>query len=87
MSFAVAFLIAFLGHRRLGGNRIAWYMAAGLTSFPATIMLLRIVMGVNVVAAARHLPGLIILSLCCMLGGWAFGWLTGRFGGTEKTDA
>ena len=87
VSFAVAFLVAFLAHRRFGGNRTTWYMVAGLTSFPAMIFLLRAAMGVTLIAAARNLTGLILLSLCCMAGGWAFAWLTSRFGNGEKADA
>lgn len=75
-SFLVAFVIASLANRKLGGNRAVWFMLAGFTSVPVTLLLLRLNMGVSVFAAARSFSGLLMVALCCLFGAWVFVFLT-----------
>jgi hypothetical protein len=78
VTFLIAFLIAALALRKLGGNRIYWYMAAGFTSLPLTLLLIRLVMGVSVFAASRTLAGILLVALCALSGGWLFARLTNK---------
>ena len=75
-AFLVAFVIAGLGNRFLGGNRTYWYLAAGLTSLPATLILIKIIMGATVFAAARTGFGMLLFALCGLTGGYLFTRLT-----------
>jgi len=75
-AFLVAFLVAALGKRFLGGDRKYWFMAAGLTSVPAALWLIKLAMGGTLFAAARTSFGMLLIALCSMAGGWVFARLT-----------
>jgi len=75
-AFLIAFVIAALCRRFLGGNRTYWYLAAGFTSLPATLMLIKSIMGGTLFAAARTGLGMFLFALCGLLGGWVFARLT-----------
>jgi len=77
-AFLVAFLVAALCQRLLGGNRTYWYLAAGFTSLPATLMLIKLLMGGTLFAAARTGSGMLMIALCGLAGGWVFARLTQR---------
>ena len=53
-TYLVAFVIAALGHRFIGGSRLYWFLVAGFTSLPATMMLIIITMGVTPFAPAAE---------------------------------
>jgi len=72
----VAFVVAALCIRFLGGKRMYWYLAAGFTSLPATLMLIKSLMGVTLFAAARTGFGMLLIALCGLAGGWVFARLT-----------
>ncbi len=72
----VGFIVAIICKRFLGGNLTYWYLAAGFTSLPATIMLIKSVMGVTLFAAARTGWGMLLIALCGLVGGWLFARLT-----------
>jgi hypothetical protein len=76
VTFLIAFLFAALAMRMLGGNRIYWYMAAGFSSLPLALLLIRLIMGVSVFAASRTLSGILLVALCGMCGGWLFERMT-----------
>ena len=76
----VAFIVAALGKRFMGGNRTYWYLAAGLTSLPAGLILLELVLGGAPYAAARTGFGLSLIALCGMAGWWLFARLTQKRG-------
>ncbi len=78
----VAFTVAALGKRFLGGKRTFWYLAAGFASLPATLVLIKSIMGVTVFAAARTGFGLSLVALCGLVGGFLFSRLTQQ-GGSE----
>jgi hypothetical protein len=82
VTFLLAFIIAESGRRILAGKRTYWYMAAGLTSLPAALTLIKTLMGGTVFAAARTGFGMLLFALCGLIGGWLFARLVNR-GGTE----
>ena len=75
-AFLVAFLVAALCSRFLGGNRTYWYMAAGFTSIPVTLILVKALMGGTLFAAARGGFGMLLIAVCGLVGGWIFARLT-----------
>jgi len=60
----VAFIIAALGHRFMGGSRLYWFLVAGFTSLPATMMLMKSTMGITPFAPAGTNFGLFLIALC-----------------------
>ena len=87
LSFLVSFAIARYAVRIIGGNRTLWYMAAGFTSVPAAILIIKYFMGGTLLAAARTSLGMFLVACCCMAGGWVFAFLTSRFGNAGVADA
>ncbi len=80
LSFAVSFIIAYYLQRRMGGNRTLWYMAAGFTSVPAAIVVIKFFMGGTLLASARTSLGMFLIACCCMAGGWLFAYLSSAYG-------
>jgi hypothetical protein len=78
VAFLVAFGVAALGNRFVGGKRMYWYLAAGFTSVPAALMLIKSLMGGTLFAAARSGYGMFLIALCSLAGGWVFARLTQR---------
>ena len=78
VTFLLAFIIAESGRRILTGKRTYWYMAAGLTSLPAALTLIKTLMGGTVFAAARTGSGMLLFALCGLIGGWLFARLVNR---------
>ena len=76
VSFLVAFLVAAVGKKFLGGNRRYWYMAAGLTSLPVALMIVQSTLGGMIYAAARTGFGMLLVALCGLFGGWLFARIT-----------
>ena len=75
-AFLVAFAVAALCNRFLGGNRYYRYTLAGFTCLPVTLLLIKYIMGATLFAAARTGYGMFLVSLCGLLGGWVFARLT-----------
>jgi len=75
-SFLVGFIIAKYAHQLFGGNRKLWYMAAGFSSFPVTLYLMKYFMGLTALASARTPMGMLLVGFCCMIAGWLFANLT-----------
>lgn len=75
-TYLVAFIMAALGHRFLHGERSIWYMAAGFTSLPLTMKLIKFTMGVTPFAAAGTVPGMLLIALCGVAGASLFARLT-----------
>ena len=75
-TFLVAFVIAALCKRYLGGKRTYWYLAAGFTSIPAALWLIKSIMGVTLFAAARTGPGMLLIAICGLVGASLFIRLT-----------
>lgn len=78
VTFLLAFTIAESGRRIMSGKRTYWYMAAGLTSLPAALTLIKTLMGGTVFAAARTGFGMLLIALCGLIGGWLFARLVNR---------
>ena len=78
VTFLLAFIIAESGRRIMSGRRTYWYMAAGLTSLPAALTLIKTLMGGTVFAAARTGSGMLLIALCGLIGGWLFARLVNR---------
>lgn len=78
VTFLLAFIIAESGRRITSGKRTYWYMAAGLTSLPAALTLIKTLMGGTVFAAARTGQGMLLIALCGLFGGWLFARLLSR---------
>jgi len=72
VAFLVAFVIAETARRVLNGKRSYWYMAAGMTSLPASLILIKTLMGGTVFAAGRTGAGMLLIALCGLFGGWLF---------------
>ena len=86
LCFLIAFFIARRAIRIIGGSPLIWYMAAGLTSLPAGIFVIRYFLGVTLPASARTPLGMLSLACCCMAGGWLYGYLMARYGSQETAD-
>ncbi|MBE9548191.1 MAG: hypothetical protein IMF09_02205 [Proteobacteria bacterium] len=71
-AFLVAFVVAALCRRFLGGKQDWWYLAAGFTSLPAALMLIKYFMGATLFAAARTSFGMLLIALCGLAGGWVY---------------
>jgi drug/metabolite transporter (DMT)-like permease len=87
LSFLISFVIARYAYRTLGGNRTLWYMAAGFTSVPAAILIIKYFMGGTLLASARTSLGMFLVACCCMAGGWMFAFLSSRFGDAGTANA
>ncbi|MCB1629873.1 MAG: hypothetical protein KDI48_19240 [Xanthomonadales bacterium] len=76
--FLVALPVAaWLTARR--GQRSVWYALGGAMAVVAILCSMRTLLGITVVAAARHWPGFLCLSLAGAVGAWASGrWLSAR---------
>tara|TARA_R110001583_G_scaffold110519_1_gene259451 strand:- start:721 stop:1188 length:468 start_codon:yes stop_codon:yes gene_type:complete len=74
--FLVGFILAKYAHQFIGGNRMAWYIAAGCTTFPLTMYLIQYIMGLTIIAAVRTSLGLFLATCCCIFAAWLFAWLT-----------
>lgn len=72
VTFLLAFIIAESGRRIMSGKRTYWYMVAGLASLPASLALIKTLMGGTVFAAARTGSGMLLIALCGLFGGWLF---------------
>lgn len=75
-AFLVAFPVAALCARFLDRSRTYWYLAAGFSSLPVTLILIKWFMGVTLFAAARTLSGMLLFALCGLVGGWLFARVT-----------
>lgn len=75
-AFVVAFGVAAMCHRFIGGNRTGWYLAAGFTAVPVTLLLIKLTMGVTLFAAARSDLGMFLTALCGVAGACLFARLT-----------
>ena len=75
-TYLIAFVIAALGHRFVGGGRLYWCLAAGFTSLPATMMLIKMTMGVTPFAPAGTGFGQFLIALCGLAGAWVYARLT-----------
>lgn len=75
-TFFIAFLVATGCNRYLGGNRTYWYLAAGFVSLPASLILIKLIMGATLLAAARSGTGMFIFALCGLVGGGVFARFT-----------
>ena len=75
-AFLVGFVIAWAGARFVGGRRDLWVMAAGLSSLPAGLLVLRSMLGAAPFAAARTGTGLVLMALCGLAGGWVYARMT-----------
>jgi len=76
LSFMFAFIIAKYCHQYIGGRRDFWYLLAGFTSFPCTLYLIKVFMGITLLASARTFYGMLLVASCCMVGGLIFSRLT-----------
>jgi hypothetical protein len=75
LCFSIAFFVARQAIRISGGYQTIWYMAAGLTSVPAGIIVIRFFLGVTLPASARTALGMFLIACCCMAGGWLYAYL------------
>lgn len=75
-TYLFAFVIAALGHRFVGGRRLYWFLVAGFTSLPITMMLIKMAMGVTPFAPAGTIFGLFLIALCGLAGAWVYARLT-----------
>ena len=75
-AYLVAFIIAALGNRFVGGNRRYWYLVAGFTSLPAAMMLMKLALGVMPFALGGTGVGLLLIAFCGLPGASVFVRLT-----------
>lgn len=74
--FLVAFIIAALCVRFVGGLRAVWFIAAGASSIVCTLLLMSWLMNLMPVAGARSTLGMLMIAACGGLGGYVFAKLT-----------
>ena len=72
IAFLIAFVVASLSQRALGGSRMIWFCIAGAASFFTMLVIMILVFGMMPIAGARSLSGQISMSLCGAIGGWLF---------------
>jgi hypothetical protein len=73
--FLIAFIIAKYASQFIGGNQKLWFMLAGFASFPTTLLIIKLFLGVTILASARTSTGLLIAGCCGLVGGYLFGLL------------
>ncbi|NND01041.1 MAG: hypothetical protein HKN85_12745 [Gammaproteobacteria bacterium] len=74
--YLVGFLLAALGHYKLRGNRLAWYVTAGGSALLVALLVLSAVLQLMPVAGARTAIGLLTQTLAGAIGGYVFSLLT-----------
>ena len=87
LSFLVAFTVARYANRTIGGSKKLWYLAAGFTSVPSAIVLIKYVMGGTLLASARTPLGMLLVAGCGLAGSWIYVYLNEQFGRWEVEDA
>lgn len=87
LCFSIAFFVARQAIRISGGKQTFWYMAAGLTSVPAGIIVIRFFLGVTLPASARTALGMFLIACCCMAGGWLYAYLMATYKSQGNTNA
>lgn len=75
-TFLIAFMLAALGVRIAGGGRRYWFLAAGLASLPATMMLIKQTMGIKPFAPAGSTLGMLLIAFCGFAGAYVYVRLT-----------
>ena len=75
-TFLIAFIVAALCSRFVGGSRVYWYLAAGFTSVPLAMIVIKKVLGGTMYAPAGTGFGLFVIGLCGLAGGYAFARMT-----------
>ncbi|GHE82955.1 hypothetical protein [Thalassotalea profundi] len=83
--FLIGFIIAKYAYQFIGGNRTAWFIAAGCTTFPLTMYLIQYTMGLTVIASARTPLGLFLITCCCIVSTWIYARLTLNNSNDNKT--
>ena len=83
-SFLIAIIIAKIAHQFIGGNRDIWYISAGLSSVPLTLLIIKYILGITLLAAARTPLGMLLVACCSAVGGWLFAYLTNRYIGVKN---
>jgi hypothetical protein len=78
IGFLIGFILAKYAHQFIGGNRMAWYIASGCTTFPLTMYLIQYIMGLTIIASTRTPLGLFLTTCCCIFSVWLFALLTSR---------
>lgn len=77
---AAGFLVAFLAtgvlRRWITARRTALYMLAGAVAMLAMLLIMKAVLGITAIAAARGPGGFATLLACGAIGGWIFARLT-----------
>lgn len=87
LSFSIAFFIARYAIRKIGGSPTIWYTAAGLSSLPVGIIVIKYFMGGTLLASARTTLGMALIAACSMVGGWVYAYLLAKYGKRETVDA
>lgn len=70
--FAVAFPIARLGYRKIGGARTFWFCCAGACSVLSVWLLAELALQLMPLAGARTTFGLVLQGLAGLIGGFVF---------------
>jgi hypothetical protein len=81
----IAFPLAGLAWRRIGGSRWRWYIWAGFFAVIVELLIMRAVFDLMPIAGARTQVGLMSQGLAGAFGGWLFAVLTTKPG--ERKDA
>jgi len=79
LSFLVAFPIAKYAHKFLGGNNMIWTIIAGFSSFPTTLFIIKYFIGITILSSARTSTGMILIAICCALGGYLYSILNSKY--------
>jgi len=74
--FVVAFTIAALCNKYIGGKRLVWYIAAGAIGLMTTLLIMKAVVLVTAIAGTRSAFGFLSFGLAGAMGGWLFATLT-----------
>jgi len=74
--FILGFLVAAIGLRFIGGNRIAWHIVAGASALICTLIVMKTVLLVTPIAGTRTLLGLASFGLAGAIGGWVYAKIT-----------
>lgn len=78
VGFLIAFIVAALCTRYIGGHRTTWYLAAGATSMIVTLLIMKAVLFVSPIAGARSVTGLLSFGLAGAIGAWVYAKVTGQ---------
>lgn len=85
--FVVAFIIAALCQRFIGGNRTLWHIIAGATALMTALLIMKAVLLITPIAGTRSTLGFMSFGLAGAIGGWVFALITSANADNKREES